>query len=374
MFQPNGRDQARPHSAAATAGAIQASAILAQTIALSSAIQTTRHLRRMATLAIIGPEVIEEMGTAKIIVNPYAGRWKAKAAIADIEQTCQEIGLDYELVVTDEPGHGIELAREAALAGFSPIVVAGGDGSINEVVNGLMQAAGSEAAGPLGVIPLGSADDLAYGLGMEKEVEAACRVILAGHTRVIDVGCVNGRFFGNNSAVGLEPMVTITQAAMKRVKGTPRYILAALKTVLSHKPWHMRLAWDDGEYDGPIALVSVGNTRRTGGAFWMTPNASVDDGYLDFVFAGGLGRLKLLRLLPTTFDGSHVEHPEVTYTRTTRLTIECDPPTPIQADGELFELPATHVEYTILPGRLQVIVPAAADGQDHPLDTSPKVR
>ncbi|MFQ6100096.1 MAG: diacylglycerol/lipid kinase family protein [Anaerolineae bacterium] len=299
------------------------------------------------------------MTTAKIIVNPYAGRWKAKAAIPDIECACRRIGLDYELVITEGPNHGIELAREAALAGFSPIVSAGGDGSVSEVVNGLMRTTGSMVAGPLGIIPLGSADDFAEMLGLKKGVEAACRVILTGHTRIVDVGCVNGRFFDNNSAVGLEPMVTIAQVAMKRIKGVPRYILAALKAILGHKPWHMRLTWDDGEYEGPIALVSVGNTRRTGGAFWMTPRAEPDDGYLDFVFAGKLGRLKLLRLLPTTFDGSHVERPEVTYARTTRLTIECDPPTPIQADGELFELSATRVEYTILPGRLQVIVPAS---------------
>ena len=298
------------------------------------------------------------MDTAKIVVNPYAGRWKARAAIPDIEQACQKIGLDYELVVTEGPGHGIELAREAALAGFSPIVSAGGDGSISEVVNGLMQAAGDEVAVPLGVIPLGSADDFADMLGLEKEVETACRVTLAGHTRTIDVGCANGRYFDNNSAVGLEPMVTVTQAAMKRVKGTPRYVLAALKTILTHKPWHMRFAWDDGEYEGPATLVSVGNTRRTGGMFWMTPRAEVDDGYLDFIFTEGMGRLAVLCLLPKTFDGRHVEDPRVQYARTTCLTIECDPPTPIHADGELFELSATHIEYTILPGRLPVIVPA----------------
>jgi YegS/Rv2252/BmrU family lipid kinase len=300
------------------------------------------------------------MNTAKIIVNPYAGRWKAQAAIPDIERACRKIGQDYELVVTAGPNHGIELAREAALAGFSPIVSAGGDGSISEVVNGLMQAAGDEVAVPLGVIPLGTADDFADMLGLEKEVEAACRVILAGHTRVVDVGCVNGRFFDNNSAMGLEPMVTITERRMKRIKGTPRYILAALKAIVNHEPWHVRLVWDDGEYEGMAALVSVGNTRRTGGAFWMTPRAEPDDGCLDFVFAGELGRLKLLRLLPNTFDGSHVERPEVTYVRTTRLTIECDPPTPIQADGELFDLSATHIEYTILPGQLRLIVPATS--------------
>lgn len=298
------------------------------------------------------------MTTAKIIVNPYAGRWKAKAAIPEIERACREIGLEYELVVTEGPGHGIALAREAALAGFSPIVSAGGDGSINEVLNGLMHAAGDGVAGPLGIIPLGSADDFADMLGLEKKVAGACRVIQAGHVRTVDVGLVNGRYFDNNSAVGLEPMVTITQAAMKRLKGTPRYVVAALKAILRHRPWRMRLAWDDGRYEGPVTLVSVGNTRRTGGVFWMTPRAELDDGLLDFVFAGDLGRFKLLRLLPTTFNGSHIEHPEVSYARMTRLTIECDPPTPIQTDGEVFETAATHVEYTILPGRLRVIAPA----------------
>ena len=297
------------------------------------------------------------MTIAKIIVNPYSGRWKARAAIPDIERVCREIGLEYELAVTEGPNHGVELAREAAQAGFSPIVAAGGDGGISEVVNGLMQAAGDGVAGPFGVIPLGSADDFADMLELEKDVEAACRVILAGHTRAIDVGCVNGRFFDNNSAIGLEPMVTITQAAMKRVKGTPRYILAALKTIFSFDPWHMRLAWDDGEYEGPVTLVSVGNNRRTGGAFWMTPRAEPDDGLLDFVFGGKMGRLRLLRLLPTTFNGSHVDEPEITYVRTTRLTVECDPPTPLHADGELFDEFVSHVEYTILPGRLELIVP-----------------
>ena len=298
------------------------------------------------------------MSTAKIIVNPYANRWNAKAAIPDIERACEKVGLPYELVVTEEPGRGIEMAREAVLAGFSPIVAAGGDGSINEVVNGLMLAAGSGIAGPLGIIPLGTADDFANMIGLRTGMDEACQDILAGKTRSIDVGCVNGRYFDNNSAVGLEPMVTVTERKMKRLQGVPRYLYAALKAVFNHEPWHMRIEWDDGEYEGPTALVSVGNTCRTGGMFYMTPRAEPDDGHLDFVFTGGLGKLRLLRLLPTTFNGSHVEHPEVTCLRTTHLTIECDPATPIQADGEVFETAATHIEYTILPGRLQVIVPA----------------
>lgn len=296
--------------------------------------------------------------TTKIILNPYAGRWKAKAAIPDVERACEELGLDYELVVTEEPGHGVELAREALLAGYCPIVAAGGDGSISEVVNGMLAATdGRQPRVPLGIIPLGSADDLADQLGLPKDIVAACRVILEGCERLIDLGRVNGRYFDNNSAVGLEPMVTVTQEKMQRVHGTPRYILAAVRTILAHRPWQMRLVWDDGEYVGKAALVSVGNMRRTGGAFYMTPRAEPDDGLLDFVFAGGMSRLRLLRLLPTTFNGSHVDQPEVYYVRTTRLTIECDPPTPIQADGELFDRAATHITYEVIPAALRVLVP-----------------
>ncbi|HEC33391.1 MAG TPA: diacylglycerol kinase family lipid kinase [Chloroflexi bacterium] len=300
---------------------------------------------------------------AKIILNPYAGRWKAQRAIPDVKRACAETGLDYELVLTEGPNHGIELAKEAVLAGYSPIISAGGDGSISEVVNGMLEASGGEPQEvPLGIIPLGSADDLADQLGLPKDITTACRVIVAGCERLLDLGRVNGRYFDNNSAVGLEPMVTVTQERMVRVKGTPRYVLAAVRTILAHRPWRMQLKWSGGEYMGEVTLVSVGNTRRTGGAFYMTPRAEPDDGLLDFVFAQGMGRLKLLRLLPTTFDGSHVERPEVRYERAARLEITCDPPTPIQADGELFDRAANRITYEVLPACLRVLVPSPQTG------------
>ena len=301
--------------------------------------------------------------TAKIIINPYAGRWKGKSSIPAIQSACAEVGLDYEMVSTEGPGHATELAREAVLAGFSPIIAAGGDGTIGEIVNGMLQASGGEQPqAPLGVIPLGTADDFPDNLKMHKETTAACQVIVDGYERVIDLGLVNGRYFDNNSAVGLEPMVSIAHEKMVRLKGIIRYLVAALKAILTHHPWHMRLEWDGGEFEGPVTLVSVGNTPRTGGLFYMTPKAEPDDGKLDFCFAGQMSRLKLLLLLPKTFDGSHIERPDVYYERTTRLTISCDPSTPIQADGELFELAATQITYEALPARLKVLVPAPSTG------------
>ena len=304
------------------------------------------------------------MSPAQIIVNPFAGRWKARAALPAIEHACQAISLPYELAITEGKGHATTLAHEAALAGRFPIIVAGGDGTINEVVNGLIKATPDGPAGPLGIIPLGSADDLAYALGLETGVEAACQVVLAGHTRLIDVGQVNGRLFCNNSSVGLEPQVTLMQERIRGIKGAPRYILAAFRSIFGHSPWHMQLEWDEGEYDGPITLVSVGNTRRAGGAFHMTPGAEIDDGYLDFCFAGHLTRARLLRLLPTTFSGAHVQQPDVEYTRATRLRITSEPPTPLQCDGEVFDLAAEQIEYAILPRRLEVLVPDRRDDRD----------
>ena len=295
----------------------------------------------------------------KVIVNPYAGRWKAQAAIPSIEENLRGLGMAFDLVVTDAPNHGIEIARQAASEGYDAVVAAGGDGTVSEVVNGLVLAVGESpgaVAGPLGIIPLGSANDLGDMLKLSHDVAEACRCIQAGRTRVIDVGWVNGRCFDNNSAVGLEPMVSLRQSQMKRLKGIPRYVLAALLTILRHRDWQMTVEWDDGRFEGPAALASVGNSPRTGGTFYMTPRAELDDGQLDFILGGGMSRLRLLRLLPMTFDGRHVDEPEIIYGRTTRLTVTCQPSTPIQADGELFDLAATQIEYRVLPGKLRVIV------------------
>ncbi len=296
------------------------------------------------------------MPTAKIIVNPYAGRWKAQENIPDVRAAFDRNGIAYDLVIPPNANDGIEIAEEAAQAGFSPIVAVGGDGTYNLIINGLIRAAGDGPTVPMGIIPLGTANDLPHALGIPNEIEAAVQIIARGQTKIIDAGRVNGRYFGNNSAVGLEPIITLENARLVWAKGTIRYLLAALICILRRHEWTMTLEWDDGRYEGPILLVSVGNTRRTGGVFFMTPQAKVDDGLLDFVFAPAMTRLKTLRLLPMTFNGSHIRRPEVTYISTTRLRITSRPGTPIQTDGEVFEPDATDILYEVSPLKLTVIV------------------
>ncbi|MEW5958294.1 MAG: diacylglycerol kinase family protein [Chloroflexota bacterium] len=296
------------------------------------------------------------VGAVKVILNPQGGRWTGQVKIDIVEQALAAAGLDYDLEPTARPEDGLELARRAAQAGWPIIVAAGGDGTINQVVNGMAQAAGAGQVGTLGIIPVGTANDLAAGLGLPPDPQAACQRIAAGRTRLIDLGQVNGRYFTNNSAVGLEAVVTVTHDQMRWLQGKNRYLLAALKVIMQAHSWHMKITWDDGQYDGPAMLVSVGNSSRTGGSFYMTPHAQLDDGRLDFIYSMQLGRLQLLNLLPKTFSGRHIEHPAINYRRTTRLSITTSPATPIQADGEVFDFQATHIHYCVFPQKLGVIV------------------
>jgi len=226
-------------------------------------------------------------------------------------------------------------------------------------LNGLMQATPTEArpAGPIGFIPTGTANDLTDALKIPRDLSQAAQIIAAGDTRIIDVGVVNGRYFDNNSAVGLEPIVTLENIRLTWLRGVIRYMTSAVIAIMKHPTWNMRLEWDGGTYEGSITLVSVGNSQRTGGVFFMTPNALLDDGLLDFVYAPALGRLRTFQLLPKTQTGAHVHEPEIQEHRTTRLSIRTHPPSPIQADGELFSKQATEILYQVIPGALRVFAP-----------------
>ena len=219
-----------------------------------------------------------------------------------------------------------------------------------------MARAAAVTRGQLGILPLGTGNDLADRLKLPRDLKLACEHFKAGRTRLIDVCKVNEHYFVNNAAIGLEAMVTMNHRRMRWVKGNVRYILAALKTVLQAQVWQMRIAWDHGDFEGPISVVSVGNSNRTGGSFYMTPHAVPDDGLLDFVYALGMSPWQLLRLLPKTFSGAHINHPLVNYQRTTQLSIRCSPPTPVQTDGEIITEEATTLQFCILPQKLRVIV------------------
>jgi diacylglycerol kinase (ATP) len=300
--------------------------------------------------------------TAKIILNPYSNRWNAKKRWPEAEAALKAAGVDFDLVVSERPRQIIDLARQAAVEGFSPIVAAGGDGTIGEVVNGLAQAAENDQAplGPFGVIPLGSANDLVDNLGLPKDLEGAVKVIAGGKLRSMDIGCVNGLYFANNSAIGLEPYVTLVQERITWIKGMIRYLVAAVRAIMDKPLWSAQISWEDGEYTGPIILVTVGNGARTGGVFYMAPHADPFDGKLTFVYGFRSKRREMFTLLPKTMkrgEGSYVETVDIHEQHSSWIKIHVEQPTPAHVDGEIFSRGIQDLEYRIYPERLQILVP-----------------
>jgi diacylglycerol kinase (ATP) len=294
---------------------------------------------------------------AKVILNPYADRWNALGRKDEAEQALREAGVDFDLVVTDRPEHAVELAEQAVRAGFSPIISAGGDGSNGEVLNGMLRARPDGVLGPFGVLPLGTANDLVVNLELPRDLRQAARVIAAGKTRRIDLGKVNGWAFANNSAVGLEPVVTLYNIRMTRLRGVVRYLVAALRAINSKPAWTMAVEWDEGQYEGPISLVTVGNCPLTGGIFRMAPAADPADGRLTFVYGYAPTRRRMLGLLPKTMSGAHVNDPALHQHHTRRLAIRSHTPSPLQVDGEIRAEAATEFTYECLPGRLDILTP-----------------
>lgn len=300
--------------------------------------------------------------TAKVILNPYSNRWNAKARWPEAEAALKAAGVDFEMVMSDRPGHITELAEQAARQGFSPIIAAGGDGTIGEAVNGLAHAAknGQDLLGPFGILPLGTANDLVSNLNLPLDLQAAARIIKTGNTKRMDVGRVNDRYFANNSAAGLEPYVTTKQVKITWIKGILRYLVAAVWAIMERPTWIANIKWDDGEYNGPLSLVTIGNGSRSGGVFYMIPHADPFDGKLTFVYGYRPTRLAMLATLPKAMKpgaGSYVEVDGIHEQNATWIKIHLENPSPAHTDGELFTDAIQDLEYSIYPGRLQVLMP-----------------
>jgi len=300
--------------------------------------------------------------TAKIILNPYSNRWNARKRWPEAEAALKAAGVDFELAVSEYSHHTIVLAEQAARQGFSPVIAAGGDGTIGEVVNGLAKAASDEQAllGPFGILPLGSANDLVDNLGLPKDLAGAARVIAAGKTRQMDLGSVNGLYFANNSAIGLEPYITLVQQRITWIKGMLRYLVAAVAGIMDKPLWSAEIQWEGGQYKGNVLLVTVGNGARTGGVFYMAPHADPFDGKLTFVYGLRRTRIAMFAVLPKTMkrdQGSYVETEDIHEQHSTWIKIHFDNPTPAHIDGEIFSEAIQDLEYRLHPGKLQILVP-----------------
>jgi diacylglycerol kinase (ATP) len=293
---------------------------------------------------------------AKVILNPYANRWGARERETAVAAACQAAGLIYDIHPTQGPGEAIAVAQTAVAAGYDVVVAAGGDGTISEVANGLLAAApDSNPTITLGIFPIGTANDFAKMNHCPLDLTAAARQIAAGKTRQLDSGrvIVDGRvhYFINNSALAMEPMVTLEHVKIKRISGELRYMVALGRSLIKLKAWQMQVTWDGGSHNGPTFLLSLCNGPRTGG-FMMAPGALFDDGVLDFVLAPQVPKTTFLVMLLRLLRATHLSHPRVISGQTTQLSIHSQPGTPIHADGEILSEEANDIQYLILPGKL----------------------
>jgi YegS/Rv2252/BmrU family lipid kinase len=298
------------------------------------------------------------MSPARVILNPFSGRGEAGRRKDHLTQALDAAGLAYELVLTEGPRHATTLAKDGVLQGYSPILAAGGDGLISEVVNGLGQAADQSPWPVLGILPLGTANDLVDNLKLPTDLAEMARLIAAGRTRLLDVCQVNEHYFVNNGGLGLESFISVLQNQMTWARGTLRYVLATLRGIAHNPQWEMRLEWDSGSYEGPVTMISIGNAARTGEVFYTVPHADPFDGKLTFVYGYIPTRLKILQVLPKTLKpdvGNYIEHPAVFEIETERLTVHAKTPTPMHADGEIVSFAIQDLTYSILPACLPIL-------------------
>jgi YegS/Rv2252/BmrU family lipid kinase len=265
-------------------------------------------------------------------------------------------------VRTSGPRHAAELARRAAEDGFGTVVSAGGDGTANEIINGLMAASQSGTTCRMGVIPAGSGSDFASGIGLPLDVREACRRIATQQPKTIDLGrvTVSGqepRYFGNVVGVGFDGAVLIETLKMKRLRGLPLYLSAVLKTIfLNFEAPRVTLCYDGQRTELAVTLVTVANGPREGGGFVIAPDAKPDDGQLDLCIARKVSRLTMLRLIPHFLRGTHTHLDPVTMAQAKDVTISSPDDLVAHVDGELLCTDASELRCEILPGALEVYV------------------
>jgi len=274
-----------------------------------------------------------------VIANPVSGNGAGVRVGAAVARRLGEHGARAELLLTRCGGDARALAEAAVQRGARKVVACGGDGTVGEVADAV---AGRGVA--LGVVPCGRGNDLARALDIPQDVDGAVAVLLEGTGRAIDLGRVGGRHFTTVACTGFDAAVAQrARTAKMPLGGTPGYVLAVLRTLLSFRAPSVELSGDFGQYAGPVTLVAAGNTPYYGGGMRMLPDAACDDGLLDVCIVRKVSRARLLRLFPTVFSGAHVGLDPVRVERTRSLRLASTAPLPVYADGE----PVCHTPATV---------------------------
>ncbi len=284
-----------------------------------------------------------------VIINPAAGRGKAGEQEQRILSLLKKRVGEFDVYRTEYPGHGKEIARNIRNE-YSVIIAVGGDGTMHEIVNGMM---GGSAA--LAAIPSGSGNDFTKMLNLPKDLENIIKIISEDRRKKIDIGQTGEVYFPNGLGIGFDAWVVRESKKIKKLRGFLIYLYAVLKTVFSYKNASILFSANGVVEKRDIFLIAVGNGKAMGGGFFLTPDAEIDDGKFDVCIIRSLNRREVFMNLPKAITGNHVTMPQVQMLRTDMLEINSEDGIAVHADGELLGMELKQLKISILPRALEVV-------------------
>lgn len=292
-----------------------------------------------------------------LFLNPVAGRGRARRRLPRVVALLEEAGVEVAVQQSAAVGDLETQVREAVLGGTKQLIVAGGDGSVHEAVNGIM-AAGGDAA--LGVVPVGTGNDFAKAAGIPLDWEAATTLLArrladGARPRDIDLGRMNERWFANGAGIGLDAKVTKIARAYRWPIGDLVYLVAIFHTMMDGIATpEIRIEAGEFRWDGPLTLANVSNGPWVGGMFHIAPMAQNDDGRLELLVAAPVTRRRIVQLLPKLVRGTHMDEAEILHAGVRRVAVSASEPVPSHLDGEVQPL-QSEFEIEVLPGALHLL-------------------
>jgi YegS/Rv2252/BmrU family lipid kinase len=283
-----------------------------------------------------------------ILLNPASAGGKAQRLLPEVRAVLGAAGAETRVVQTKDLPHAAEAAHTAVDRGET-VVALGGDGLVGAL------AAALKGSAPLGVLPGGRGNDFARAIGISQEIGPACRTLLDGGERALDLGDANGRAFACIASVGFDSDANRVANETRLIRGNLVYACAAIRALISWKPARFRVTLDGRELEFEGYTVAVANSPYYGGGMKVAPAADPADGLLDVIFVKQTSKLRFLANLPKVFAGTHVELDEIEAHRAREVVIGADRPFDVYADGDpITTLPAT---VKLIPEALRVIAP-----------------
>jgi diacylglycerol kinase (ATP) len=299
-----------------------------------------------------------------LIVNPTSGRGFAGRVLPEMEAKLKEYKIDYKLVLTERPWHAAELAEKGARDGYDAVIVASGDGTANEVLNGLMKAkiAGFNKTA-MGQIAVGTGNDFAFGMGIPGGVDIGCQILAENYRHKVDVGIVKGgdypqgRYFGNGVGIGFDAATGFVAAKIRWMRGLLLYLIAAIETVfIYYKAPTVKLTYDDQVMDISPLMLSIMNGRRMGGGFFFAPKGDPSDGIFDLCLARSVSQLRIFGLIPYFMKGTQATQKEVTMAQGHKIKATALKGTlPVHCDGETVCVEGKEITIELLPAQIEFI-------------------